>query len=249
MEKIAAAERAKFQSEELQTLAVWEKLQASVASESDLAILLVEGHQPPQLAISNNNSICQAFQSSTAHAHLCDPYCGEAFKRAHEAGEATHYRCHAGLHCFAMPLDLNTPRPLAVIGGRAFLSSADYRELVERFRTGDLRELLSSDLFRNVIFSLPQDLDELAARLAEAGSIINVRGVAKTTGVPDRQSAASDVESPSVEKRANVAYFPPGMKLQEACQSALERVAGQFKLKSVAVLLRTEESFAPVCVT
>ena len=86
MEKIAANERAKFQNEELQDLPAWEKLQAAIAAETDLAILLVEGHQPPQLAVSNNNSICYAFQSSPAHVHLCDPYCGEAFRRAHEAG-------------------------------------------------------------------------------------------------------------------------------------------------------------------
>ena len=50
MEKSAATERAKFQNEELPTLQEWERVQASVAAETDLSILLVEGHQPPQLA-------------------------------------------------------------------------------------------------------------------------------------------------------------------------------------------------------
>lgn len=276
MEKTAATERAKFQNDELQANPEWERLQAAVAAETDLAILLVDGHQPPQLAISNNNSICHAFQSSTTHAHLCDPYCGVAYQRAQEAGEATHYRCHAGLHCFAMPVGLDTPRPLAVIGGRAFLSSADYRELAERFRKGDLRELLSSELFRNVIFASRHNLDELAARLAEASARagsqgLNVvgdkqgkarppaattvqgavetkadeqRGVLETKAV---ERGVVEAESKAVERGASDLYFPPGIKLQAACQAALEKLRERFKLKSVALLLRTGEGFAAAC--
>jgi diguanylate cyclase (GGDEF)-like protein len=261
MEKIAAAERAKFQNEELQALPEWERLQASVAAETDLAILLVDGHQPPQLAISNNNSICHAFQSSTTHAHLCDPYCGVAFKRAQEAGEATHYRCHAGLHCFAMPVGLDASRPLAVIGGRAFLSSADYRELAERFRKGDLRELLSTELFRNVIFASRHNLDELAAQLAEISSKAGVRSVAATATVEPTGKAAAvgqarggaqpaqagEVERDANEKDACDVYFPPGIKLQVACEKALGKFSERFKIKSAALMLRTKDGFAPAC--
>ncbi|HEX9919001.1 MAG TPA: diguanylate cyclase, partial [Pyrinomonadaceae bacterium] len=264
MEKIAAAERAKFQNEELQAHPEWERIQSSAAAETDLAILLVEGHQPPQLAISNNNSICHAFQSSTTHAHLCDPYCGVAFQRAQEAGEATHYRCHAGLHCFAMPVGQDASRPLAVIGGRAFLSSADYRELAERFRKGDLRELLSTELFRNVIFASRHNLDELAAQLADVSAKARARS---TTGAvePAAHSAAQqaagqaatgrglqtaepgDAERDADNKSASGFYFPPGIKLQVACETALEKFRERFKLKSVAILLRTKEGFAPAC--
>jgi ligand-binding sensor protein len=267
MEKIAAAERAKFQNEELSTLREWERLQAAVAAETDLAILLVEGHQPPQLAISNNNSICRAFQTSTTHAHLCDPYCGVAFQRAHEAGEATHYRCHAGLHCFAMPVNgLDASRPLAVIGGRAFLSSADYRELAERFRKGDLRELLSNELFRNVIFASRHNLDELAAQLAEISVKANLSRSSTATNSNATNSNATNSsatskselvekvpESSSVEsragelQRASGVNFPPGLKLLDACQRALEKLRVQFKLKSVALMMRAEEGFTPAC--
>ncbi|MDX6271932.1 MAG: hypothetical protein QOD28_3155 [Acidobacteriota bacterium] len=252
MEKIAAAERAKFQNEELQALPEWERVQASLAAETDLAILLVDGHQPPQLAVSNNNSICQAFQSSTTHAHLCDPYCGVAFQRAQEAGEATHYRCHAGLHCFAMPVGIESPRPLAVIGGRAFLSSADYRELAERFRKGDLRELLSTELFQNVIFALRHQLDELAAQLAVVSDAAGVRsGTGEATGKARALTAANEAGgvATSAGKPQGVSdfYFPPGIKLQAACGTALEKFRERFKLKSVAIMMRTEEGFAPAC--
>src|SRR5436309_3307897 len=151
----------------------WAAAQDSLAAASGLSILLIEGHQPPALSISNNNSICQVFQSSPKHVRLCDAYCGIAYNRALEAEAASHYRCHAGLHCFAMPVDLGTGRQLAVIGGRAFLTSADYRALAERFRIGDLQELLSSEIFKNVIFASRQDLDDLARRIDEAARELN----------------------------------------------------------------------------
>lgn len=254
MEKTAATERAQFQNEELPTLHEWERVQASLAAETDLAILLVEGHQPPQLAISNNNSICHAFQSSPTHAHLCDPYCGVAFQRAQEAGKATPYRCHAGLHCFAMPVGLDPSRPLAVIGGRAFLSSADYRELAERFRHGDLRELLSTELFRNVIFASRHQLDELAAQLAEVSVKAAAQSGAERPGAADKpEFAEKKRESPGEEskggelQRASGVSFPPGLKLRDACQSALEKLRAQFKLKSVALMMRSEGGFTPAC--
>ena len=146
----------------------WREIQDSIAATSGLSLLLVDGIQPPALVISNNNSICRALQSSAEHVKLCDPYCGEAHRRAMGAGTITHYRCHAGLHCFAMPVNLDDGRQLAVIGGRGFVTSADYRATAERFREGDLQELLSTDLFQNVIFASEQDLDHTAIRLAEA---------------------------------------------------------------------------------
>lgn len=145
----------------------WGEVQQSIAEDSGLALLLVEGYQPPALVVSNNNSICAAMQSSPEHVRLCDPFCGLAHKRATNEDAVVHYRCHAGLQCFALPVEINK-RQLAVIGGRAFSSSKDYREFVERVRAGDLQELASDELFRNVIFADEGDLDHAALRLGRA---------------------------------------------------------------------------------
>src|ERR1044072_2137491 len=136
----------------------WAELQQQVAEASGISLLLVEGHQPPARAIANNNSICEALQSSAEHVKLCDPYCGAAHERATAAGAITHYRCHAGLHCFAMPIQIGE-RNLTVIGGRAFVRGEEYRETAERFRSGDLQDVASDDVFRNVIFADEVDLD------------------------------------------------------------------------------------------
>src|SRR5437870_143571 len=143
-------------------------VQESIAESSGLALLLVDGYQPPALAVANNNSICNALQSSADYVGLCDPYCGAAHSRATGANAIIHYRCHAGLHCFAMPVEIGDQRGLAVIGGRAFVNGSDYRELVERFRTGDLRELASDEVFRNMIFADDADLDHAALRVSRA---------------------------------------------------------------------------------
>ena len=146
----------------------WPEIQDSLAESSALALLLVDGHQPPAVAVSNNNSICQTFQSSPEHVGLCDPYCGTAHSRAVKAGGAVEYKCHAGLSCIAKPVDIGGKRKLAVIGGRAFVKSSDYQQLMERFRTGDLQDLAGENVFANILFSEPQRLSELVERVDRA---------------------------------------------------------------------------------
>lgn len=143
----------------------WSDIQAELAANAGLSLLLVDGVQPPALVVSNNNSVCRAIQGSPDHAELCDPFCGAAHQRALEAGSVTEYRCHAGLHCFAMPVALNGDDKLAVIGGRAFLDIDDYKKAIERFRSGDLKSLFTEDTFINVLFSTPSRLQDLATRL------------------------------------------------------------------------------------
>lgn len=146
----------------------WPEVQRELANSAGVSMLLVEGQQPPALTVTNNNSICHALQTSPEHVKLCDPYCGQAHARATAAKEITHYRCHAGLQCFAMPIDLDDKRDLVVIGGRAFVHGADYRGMIERVRSGDLGELFSEEMFRNVIFADETTLDHAAVRLTQA---------------------------------------------------------------------------------
>jgi diguanylate cyclase (GGDEF)-like protein len=169
----------------------WAEVQEGLAHSTGLSLLLVEGRQPPALAVANNNSICQAFQSSPAHAKLCQPDCGEAFFRAADAGGAVRYRCHAGLHCFAAPVEIEAGRRSVAIGGRAFLRVSDYRALAERIRVGDLADLLSAELFSNVIFASRQDLDELAARVAESAESFAARQRKKGADGPAPKRASA----------------------------------------------------------
>ncbi len=146
----------------------WPEIQDSLAESSGVALLLVDGHQPPAVVVSNNNSVCHTFQTSPELSELCDPYCGAAHARAMKENGLIEYKCHAGLLCFAKPIELGGKRNLAVIGGRAFVKSADYQQLMERFRTGDLQSIADDEVFSNILFSEPQRLEDTAARVDRA---------------------------------------------------------------------------------
>ena len=266
-----ARDRGKAQSNE--TPSDWPAEQDSLAASSGLSILLIEGHQPPALHVSNNNSICHIFQSSPKYVRLCDADCGRAYERALEAKGVCHYRCHAGLHCFTMPVNLGADRQRAVIGGRAFLTSADYRRLAERFRIGDLQELLSTEIFKNVIFASRQDLDSLAHRIDEIAG----EGKGETLpfeGASDQRDSAArteDTEPPAEvvtgENQANARgvdqaergevneraallqgrYFQAESEFKEACSSSLEVLSKKHKLVSLALLLRERGTFVYAC--
>jgi diguanylate cyclase (GGDEF)-like protein len=313
----------------------WAEAQSGLACAAGLALLLVEGRQPPALTVAHNNSVCRSLQSSPAHAHLCQPDCGEAHSRAAEAGRAVHYRCHAGLYCFAAPVKIGGAKPLAVIGGRAFLRVADYRALAERVRSGDLADLLSPELFSNVIFASRQDLDDLAARVSEAAEAFARSGARKREtstaalkageaaaavapdGIPGEllKKSAGEIHASATNghKRAetkddekaepsNVKAEPPNLKadssavsaepseaderaavqtaeagvhlertaddaqtfagltspprgvqpsgtLEEACRRAVKTLSDEYGVESLALLLRTDDSFHPTCVT
>ncbi|MDX6500221.1 MAG: hypothetical protein QOG23_3481 [Blastocatellia bacterium] len=202
----------------------WAEKQKSIAESSGISLLLVDGYQPPALSITNNNSICEALQSSAEHVGLCDPFCGAAHSRAVNANLITHYRCHAGLQCFAMPVEIGSQRHLAVIGGRAFASSSDYRELAERFRSGDLKDLSSEDLFRNVIFADEADLDHAALRVARAAKEF------VETPAQEAPTSAVEVETgtgPRTDDRRSEESVRPGLDRRAPFADSIRRFIEQ----------------------
>jgi diguanylate cyclase (GGDEF)-like protein len=184
----------------------WAAVQEKLAAASGLSVLLVDGRQPPALVASNNNSICHAFQSSPEYVSLCDPYCGEAHRRALSAGSAVQYKCHAGLQCFTMPVQIGGEQNLAAIGGRAFVSGADYRSLVDRFRAGELNDLLGSKPFENVIFAESERLDHLSERLKKAAR--NFDATVRKGDVSDHLSGIKSVRAPLPGNQAEFLAVP-----------------------------------------
>jgi diguanylate cyclase (GGDEF)-like protein len=206
----------------------WRELQASIADSAGVALLLVEGNQPPALAIANNNSICETLQSSPEYMGLCDPFCGAAHSRATREGAVVHYRCHAGLQCFALPMQIGG-RNLAVIGGRAFSAGVDYRAFVERVRDGDLRELDTNELFRNVIFADEANLDHAALKVTRAAESFQESAHAEAEPQPVAQMATevADEQSRSIADQK----FTPGptiaLERHGALANSIRRFAEQ----------------------
>jgi diguanylate cyclase (GGDEF)-like protein len=194
----------------------WAPIQDKLANSSGLSILLVDGRQPPALVASNNNSICHAFQSSLEYVSLCDPYCGDAHRRALSAGSAVQYKCHAGLQCVTLPVEIG--KELAAIGGRAFVSAADYRRLVDRFRAGELNDLLASEPFENVIFAESERLDELSERLQKAVLNFNAPLTSETAG--SRRESGRRVTPPPASDLSHL-------------QGEVERLRGELEHRSL----------------
>lgn len=217
----------------------WDDVQNEAAASAGLAVLLVEGHQPPALVISNNNSICHAFQSSPQHAKLCDPFCGAAHRRAMSAGSRVDYKCHAGLQCFTMPVQIGERSDLAVIGGRAFISGGDYRSLVDRFRAGELNDLLDRGPFENVIFAEPDRLEKLARRIEEAAQQTQIENVPasvelQTPGDETISKETSDLHIEVERLRGELAYRA---HLDESLQGFLERISSTNPQKTFESIL------------
>ena len=236
----------------------WPAAQHSIADAAGIALLLVEGHQPPALAIANNNSICEALQSSPDYVSLCDPYCGVAHSRTVAEDAVVHYRCHAGLECFAIPVQIGDEQPLAIIGGRAFASGAEYRKLVERVRTGDLQKLSSDDLFRNVIFADEADLDHAALKVGQAVLAFNKQ--VQPASAPEKENAEPkegaeaepDKQEPVFERRSETVRYM-GLDRRAPFADSIRRFAEQIDasepsliyesiLAQSAALLKAERS-------
>jgi len=227
----------------------WAETQDSVAASVGLALLLVDGYQPPAVVVSNNNSICHTFQTSPEHVELCDPYCGAAHAKAVKAGEVVEYKCHAGLSCFAKPVEISGKRNLAVIGGRAFVKSSDYQQLMERFRTGDLQSIASDEVFANILFSDPQRLSDLAERVDRAahrlqhtssnGSGVPAEKVVQPPVKVEKSEASHDLEQEVQRLRSELEYRT---RFTDSLQHFLERISCADPVKTYnSIIINSKE--------
>jgi diguanylate cyclase (GGDEF)-like protein len=227
----------------------WAEVQEKLATKTGLSVLLVNGRQPPALIASNNNSICHAFQSSLDYVGLCDPYCGDAHRKALSAGGPVNYKCHAGLQCFTMPVPIGGEQRLVAIGGRAFVSGNDYRNLVDRFRAGELNELLERAPFENVIFAEPERLEQLSNRLDKEVQRFNSPTIEQRTTT---QSAPKTEipRPPAVEAKPDLQQEVDRLRVElrrrsqlaESLQNFLERISSDEPDKTYnAILSHTKE--------
>jgi diguanylate cyclase (GGDEF)-like protein len=232
----------------------WIEAQERLAADEGLSLLLVDGPQPPALLASQNNSICQAFQSSPEYVQLCDPYCGDAHRRAMAAGSVTEYKCHAGLHCFTTPIQIGSRRNLAVIGGRAFLNTEDYRLLIERFRSGELQDLLASQPFTNIVFTDESRLKHCAQRVEKLARSFNgwdeepsprAKPAPPPTEVQPRsiETESTPTSSPDMQLQAEVERLRSEVtyrtRLHESLQHFLERISSADPETTYSSILRS----------
>jgi diguanylate cyclase (GGDEF)-like protein len=156
-----------------------------IAEDCGVAISVVDANIA-EIAVSNNNSICDHLNPGPGFSSKCAKYCGAAYGRATASGKILRYECHVGLECRAIPLKQNEA-PLVAIVGRAFVKTEKYREATERAITGDWREYPPNELFKNVLMAASADLLNKAARDLKASA-------AEPQGLLDPQQEVTPIQ-------------------------------------------------------
>lgn len=141
------------------SLAVWLRLQKSLADKNNISLVTLTRDSAAVGRIENDNSICQSMRISEEHARFCSADCARAYSRAVDEGRTIHYRCHAGLHCFASPVQVDKEQ-IVVLGGRVFTSTSEYSQFLNRY--SELDEVRTGQSLKNIKFIHPHDLRDSA---------------------------------------------------------------------------------------
>jgi diguanylate cyclase (GGDEF)-like protein len=149
------------------SLAVWLRLQRSLAEKNDISLTTLSRDGAAIGRIENDNSICRAMRVSPDHAPLCAADCGMAYSNAVRAGGRFDFTCHAGLNCFAIPVAIDQ-KQVVILGGRSFASTSDYTEFLLRYE--DLPAVESGDCLKNIKFIDGRELEQAADLVGSTAS-------------------------------------------------------------------------------
>ena len=156
---IRKAEASRDETHPTSPLSVWLRLQKALAERHGIALSTLSPDGAVIGRIENDNSICQVMRVSPDYAPRCAADCAGAFSKAVERGSRADFTCHAGLNCFAIPIRFDE-KQLVVLGGRAFTSTAAYRQSLTRY--SDVAGVASGESLKNVKFVSARDLNEAA---------------------------------------------------------------------------------------
>ena len=131
----------------------WQEYQDKIADKHGLAIVLVEGEGLSNVSESNDNSICKVLSKSKKFAPQCEKFCGKVFTEATNTKKPLKYKCHAGLECVAVPIEIQRDKQFVAITGRAFVKASDYRIATERAVSGDWNKFPPTKFFENVLLT------------------------------------------------------------------------------------------------
>lgn len=149
------------------SLAVWLRLQKSLAERNGIALTTLSRDGAVIGRIENDNSICRAMRVSAERAPLCAADCGAAYSNAVAAGTQFDFTCHAGLHCFAIPVAIDQ-KQVVILGGRSFASTSEYTEFLRRYE--DLAGVESGECLKNIKFIDARELTQAAELVGSTAS-------------------------------------------------------------------------------
>ncbi|HZS09240.1 MAG TPA: diguanylate cyclase [Blastocatellia bacterium] len=226
----------------------WLKAQGALAASTNLALVTISGNNEVVGAASNDTSICEAWLADPEKSRQCAEFCGRAREKALAAGETITYRCHAGLHCFATPIHIEglCESPV-ILGGRAFVSTRDYREFIGREQHNGTKP--DPAISRNLKFTDEEELKRAARFISSRAR--EILGQAQMPGHQD-SAALHLVTSAKVTKlesrqsssviKAPAAFF--NSPFDQGCREALRTLSLRYGISSMALLMRRGEDLA-----
>jgi ligand-binding sensor protein len=189
-ESVKSARITNGESDSDSSLAVWLRLQKSLAERNGIALTTLSRDGAVIGRIENDNSICRAMRVSTERAPFCAADCGAAYSNAVAAGTQVEFTCHAGLHCYAIPVTIDQ-KQVAILGGRAFASTSEYTEFLRRYE--DMTAVESGECLKNIKFIDTRELMD-AAEIVGSTALYHFRNARKT----DQQSAKTVQDFPNL---------------------------------------------------
>ncbi len=193
-----------------------------IADENGVAVVVLDNNGV-EVSASNNNSICRNLNPEGRMTGVCAAFCGTALEEATEAGSSVSYTCHAGLECSADAM-VHDGKPAAIIVGRTFVRSENYRKATERAITGDWQKFPPSEFFENILLAGSADVLEK--------TLISVRKAAKP--LPEEISSVSEQTAADDQSNGHTAageHSKPSMSANKLA-AEIARLAEQINRKA-----------------
>jgi len=254
--EISKKQAAAIESDADNSLAVWLRLQNSLAEKNGIALTTLSRDGAAIGRIENDNSICRAMRVSPEHAPRCAADCGAAYSNAVAAAKRFDFTCHAGLHCFAIPVAIDR-KQVVILGGRSFASTSEYTEFLARYN--ELHGIESGESLKSIKFIDIRELDQTAELVGSTASY-HFRNSQKPEPPPEIVSVPSptllDAQLEIVRltdqlenRKLSIGQFyeflrgtAATLESQKVYPSLLEKFSGIMKAERSSLMLLNEET-------
>jgi diguanylate cyclase (GGDEF)-like protein len=235
------------------SLAIWLRLQKSLAERNGIALTTLSRDGAVIGRIENDNSICRAMRVSPVGAQLCAADCGAAYNNAVDAGAEVDFTCHAGLHCFAIPVAIEQ-KQLVILGGRSFASTSEYNEFLRRYEA--LTAVQTGECLKNIKFIESRELTQTAQLVGSTASyhFQNAKKTAHPSGIGsltllDAQLEIVRLTDQLESRKRSIGQFYEFLRgiastldSQEVYQSLLERFSDLMKAGRSSLMIFDPET-------
>ena len=236
-----------------------------LADESGLAIAVVD-RSGVEIGSFNNNSICRSLNPDGEFLGKCNAFCGKALDKSLNAGREVGFTCHAGLDCRAVAMSDNG-KPVAVVVGRTFTKSENYRRAASLATSGEWSSKPVSAMFGNVLLTGSSiALEKTVEKLERLGREVEVEVEVRTAHPQTPEIERYEFETVELDDAADhiakpIAAVPMdetsdwrslfssllSKDYRTACETLLDFAADHYGLDSTAILAVRKEKFVNVC--